>query len=113
LRFDPGANALDESELRSEKACSQRIVTDGGMQNDFSELHSEKIFYSSVWRLDPGSKVNEHKLEQWLKHLSPIERTRFGIQMEGSDEQYEKTDLSIVTSRDLDSNVTTDSDEQK
>jgi hypothetical protein len=75
--------------------------------------HSEKFSCSSVWRLDPGSKVNEHKLEQGMKHLPPIERTRFGIQMEGSDEQYERTDLSIATSRDSDSNVTPDSDEQK
>jgi hypothetical protein len=73
----------------------------------------KKISCSRVWRLDPGSKANEHKLEQCLKHLSLIERTRFGIQMEGSDEQYEKTAISIVTSRDPDSNVTPDSDEQK
>jgi hypothetical protein len=33
--------------------------------------------------------------------------------MEGSDEEYERTDVSIVTSRDSDSNVTPDSDEQK
>jgi hypothetical protein len=89
------------------------IVTDGGMQNDFSVWHSKKVPCSSVWRLDPGSKANEYKLEQCMKHPSPIERTRFGIQMEGSDEQHAKTDLSIVTSRDSDSNVTADSDEHE
>jgi hypothetical protein len=83
------------------------------MQSDFSDLHSETVSCSSVWKLDPGSKANEHKLEQCMKHMSLIERTRFGMQMEGSDEQYEKTDISIVASRDSDSNVPPDSDEQK
>jgi hypothetical protein len=80
----------DESELRLEKVCSQSIVTDAGMQSDFGVLHPENVLCSSDWKLDPRSKVNEHKLEQCLKHLSSIERTRFGIQMDGSDEQYEK-----------------------
>jgi hypothetical protein len=83
-----------------------RISRVPGKRTDFNPEHPHRQHRSISPNRDPGSNANAASATQSLKQQPPIDRTDFGMQIEASLEQPEKTECPISASFESEANVT-------
>jgi hypothetical protein len=104
--FDPDSNAIEESDMHSEKHPKPKISTDAGIMIIFKPVPRNTCF-SIRDNFDPDSNVIDKSDRHEKKHFSPKNITESGI-LRNLRPAFRNASLSIRSNFDLIS-ITTDS----
>jgi hypothetical protein len=104
--FDPDSNVTAPSRLQPKKQSLASILTDAGIQIDFSDLQTENADFSIRESFDSDSNVRRSRPVQAKKHDLHRISTDDGMQIDFRNEEWEKVDFSIRMRDDGDSKVT-------